>query len=102
MKSRFGGREMTSDIHKIVKGGGKAPAGTLSTSGQDISGLSRWTTDQRHEQYGIFRVVSEKSKGWQYPNGGATPVFPSVVEYVNRRIQEVLNAFCQEIIRQNS
>lgn len=100
--SRFGGRTMSSEVHDLVKSGGRAPKGTLSTSGQDISGLTRWTTEQRHEQYGIFRVVSQKSAGWQYPTIGATPVFPSIIDYVNKRIQEILNDFCVSVIKEFS
>ena len=100
--SRFGGRTMSSEVHDLVKSGGRAPKGTLSTSGQDISGLTRWTTEQRHELYGIFRVVSQKSTGWQYPTIGATPVFPSIIDYVNKRIQEILNDFCVSVIKEFS
>lgn len=102
MSSRFGGREMSSEIHNLVKNGGRAPKGTLSNSGQDISGLTRFETRQFHSQYGIFRCVSSKSTGWQYPSVGATPVFPSIIDYVNKRIQEILNEFCVAIIKENS
>ena len=100
--SRYGGREMTAEIHNLVKNGSRAPAGTLSKSGKDISGLTRYETRQHHSQYGIFRRVSAKSQGWQYPNVAPTPVWPNVKEYVERRIVEVLGDFCKEIIRQNS
>ncbi len=102
MSSRFGSREMTSEIHALVKSGGRAPKGTLSTSGQDISGLTRYETRQFHSAYGIFRVVKADSKGWQYPSVGATPVFPSVIDYVNKRIQEILNEFCVAVIKEFS
>lgn len=100
--SKFGGREMTSEVHNLVKSGGRAPKGATDISGQDISGLSKWKTDQRHEQYGIFRVVSEKSQGWQYPDTPATPVFNSVKEYVDKRIQEIIHAFCLSVIKEFS
>jgi hypothetical protein len=100
--SRFGGREMSAEIHALVKNGGRAPKVTLSTSGKDISGLTRFETKQFHSQYGIFRVVSQNSKGWQYPTIGATPVFPSVVDYVNKRIQEILHEFCVAVVKENS
>lgn len=102
MSSRFGGREMSSEVHALVKNGGRAPKGTLSTSGQDISGLTRYETRQFHSSYGIFRCVSQRSSGWQYPTIGATPVFPSVIDYVNKRIQEVLNEFCIAVIKEFS
>jgi len=100
--SRFGGREMSAEVHAIVKNGGRAPKGTLSTSGQDISGLTRFETRQFHSQYGIFRCVSSSSRGWIFPSIAATPVFPSVIDYVNKRIQEIINEFCIAIIKSNS
>lgn len=100
--SRFGGREMSAEVHAIVKNGGRAPKGTLSTSGQDISGLTRYETRQFHSQYAMFRIVKADSKGWQYPSIAATPVFPSVIDYVNKRIQEILHEFCVAIIKENS
>jgi enoyl reductase-like protein len=100
--SRFGGREMSSEVHDLVKSGGRAPKGTTDISGQDISGLTKWTTEQRHEQYSIFRCVSNRSVGWQYPTIGATPVFPSIIDYVNKRIQEILNDFCLAVIKEYS
>jgi hypothetical protein len=109
MSSKFGGRRMTKDMHEIVKSGGTIGEGTTITVKNtlrsfevDISGLSRYNTRQFHSQYGIFRRVSENSKGWQYPNKSATPIYPSVVDYVHRRIQEVLTDFCQEIIKEFS
>jgi len=102
MSSHFGGREMTSEIHSLVKSGGKAPAGTLSKSGQDISGLTKYTTPQFHSMYGMFRTVSSNSKGWIYPDVPAEPIFNSVLDIVNKKIQEMLNEFCQSIIKDNS
>lgn len=104
MQSRFGRREMTAEMHKIVKAGGKLKTGTLSPYGKeiDVSGLSKWTTRQFHEQYGIFRCVSEKSEGWQYPNIAEEPVYPAVLEEVNRQIQKVLTEFCREIVKEYS
>lgn len=100
--SRFGGREMSAEVHAMVKNGGRAPKGTLSTSGQDISGLTRYETTQFHSQYGIFRCVSSKSTGWQYPTIAATPVFNSLKDYIDKRIQEMLNEFCLAIIKEYS
>lgn len=109
MQSYFGGREMSSEIHKLVKEGGRAPEGstvtvtTMRGSKQvGIDGLSRYNTRQRHSQYGIFRRVSEKSNGWQYPNVSPTPVFDSVVEYVNKRMKEIIQEFTAQIIADNS
>lgn len=104
MRSQFGGREMTKEMHKIVKSGGRLKAGSLMVNGEnvDVSGLTRYNTRQRHSQYGIFRCVSEKSKGWMYPTIGASPVFPSVVEQLNKQISDVISAFCKEIVREFS
>lgn len=95
--SKFGGREMTREMHKIVKSGGKLKSGILKT-GENVAGLTRYVTQQRHSQYGIFRRVSEKSQGWIHPGRGPSPVFPSVVAEVNKRIGEVLSEFCKAIV----
>ena len=105
--SRFGGRVMTEEIHNIVKNGERYDGSIMTSNDQgakevDISGLSRYNTRQRHSQYGIFRRVSERSKGWQYPNIPPEPVFNGVLEYVNRRIFEVLTEFCAAIVEENS
>jgi hypothetical protein len=100
ISSRFGGREMSADVYKIVKNGGRAPSGTLSTSGQDISGLTKFETRQFHSQYGIFRCVSQKSQGWQYPDKSPRPVFPSVIDYVNKRVAEIVDELCQAIVKE--
>jgi hypothetical protein len=100
--SSFGGRTMTSDVYSIVKNGGKAPAGTMSTSGKDISGLSKWESQKYHGGYGIFRVVSEKSQGWIHPGAGARPIFGSVNEYVQRRIGEIVSELCASIVKMYS
>jgi len=100
-KSSFGGREMSNEIYKIVKSGGKVPAGT-KIGKTDISGLSKYNTRQLHGQYGVFLCISEKSKGWQYPNVPAEPVFPSVLAEVNKQIQQALSAFCQAIVQEFS
>ena len=97
---QFGGREMTEEAHKIVKSGGRY-SGPLK-SGQEISGLTKYTTRQRHEQYGIFRCVTENSKGWQYPNKSERPVFPNVVNEIEKNIHELISAFCKEIVREYS
>ena len=109
LASKFGGRKMTQDMHKLVKAGEKVPAGstvsvtnTQRTYEVDVSGLTRYNTRQLHSQYGIFRCVSERSKGWQYPDKSATPVFPSVAAYVEKRIHEELDAFCREIVKEFS
>jgi hypothetical protein len=98
MASKFGKREMTKAAHDIVKSGGKF-SGKLK-SGQEVSGLTKYVTKKFHSQYGMFLTVSEKSKGWQYPNIGETPVFPSVISEVNKRVNDVLNAFMKSIVRE--
>lgn len=102
MQSKFGKREMTNAMYRIVKSGGKLKTGTLMAGGKevDVSGLSRFVTKKFHSQYGIFRRVSEKSTGWQYPTIGASPVLPSVLNEVNKRVAEVLAAFCANIVRE--
>lgn len=94
--SKFGGREMTQEMYNIVKSGGRV-SGKLK-SGQKVSGLTRYVTRQRHSQYGIFLRVSEKSTGWIHPGRGATPVFPSVIMEVNKRVGQILSDFCKAIV----
>lgn len=109
MASQFGGREMTAEVYKIVKSGAKSitssMADTLSGKGASgeggsIPGLTKYQTRQYHEGYGMFRCVSEKSTGWVHPGVAASPVFPRVIEEVNRQISDVLSAFCREIVRE--
>jgi hypothetical protein len=99
MARKFGGREMTAEMHKIAKAGGRIKSGRLKT-GEDVSGLTRYVTRQRHSQYGIFRMVTEKSKGWVYPNKSARPVFPSVIQEVNKRVGEVVSEFIKAIVKE--
>lgn len=103
MMSKFGGREMTREMHKFVKSGGKLDVGTtlkIKNREIDITGLTRYVTRQRHEQYGIFRTVSEKSQGWQHPGVAAEPVYEKVLAEVNKKIQEVVSEFCREIVKE--
>lgn len=102
MTAKFGQREMTKAMYDIVHAGGKLKSGSLNVRGKDmdVSGLSRWTSRKYHQQYGIFRCVSEKSRGWQYPNIEREPVFPAVLEEVNHRIQEMLHEFCKAIVKE--
>lgn len=100
-KSQFGGREMTNEVYNIVKSGGRVSSAKLK-SGQEVSGLSKYNTRQLHGQYGLFRCVSEKSRGWQYPDKSARPVFPHVLEEVNNKIQEAIATFCKAIVQEYS
>jgi len=104
MANKFGGREMTDAMHSIVKAGGRLKSGSITAGNReiDISGLTKYVTRQRHEGYGIFRCVSEKSSGWIHPGVGAHPVFPSVLAEVNHKIQEVMHSFCMEIVKEYS
>ena len=99
MQRRFGQREMTQEMYKIVKSGGKLKSGVLKT-GENVAGLVRYQTRQRHSGYGIFRRVSENSKGWQYPTIGATPVYQKVLAEVNKRIHETIVAFCNNVVKE--
>lgn len=100
MQSAFGGREMSQEIHSIVRSGGKITAGTKTSSGADITGLTRYNTRQFHSQYGIFRCVSSKSKGWMHPGVPPSPVFPSVLEEVNKKAHEIITTFLKEIVKE--
>jgi hypothetical protein len=100
MQSKFGKREMTRAMYKIVKSGGKLDKGSILPSGQDVSGLTRYVTRQLHSQYGIFRVVSEKSTGWQFPGVGSRPVYPKILEEVQHRVGELIHAFLANIVKE--
>jgi hypothetical protein len=105
MQNKFGKREMTRAMHGIVKSGGKLPTGsTIKAGGRDvdISGLTRYNTRQFHSQYGIFIAVNQDSKGWQYPDVPAEPVYPSVLAGVNNQIREMLTEFSKEIVKEHS
>ena len=108
MDAKFGNRKMTKDMHVIVKGGGRIESGSITVQNTlrsfevDVSGLTRFNSRKYHSQYGIFRCVSKNSKGWQYPDKSATPIYPSVIDYVNRRIVEVLTDYCNEVIKEYS
>lgn len=99
---QFGGREMTQEAHKLVKTEGKY-IGALATGGDTFgSGLVRYTTRQFHEAYGMFICVNENSRGWIYPTIGANPVFPKVIEEVNKKIAELISDFCAELVKKYS
>lgn len=103
--AQFGNREMTQEMHDIVKGGGKlSNDATLNVQGKEVNvgGLTQYNTRKYHSQYGFFRCVSEKSKGWQYPNVPPEPVYANVLQEVNKRIQEILSEFCKEIVKEYS
>jgi hypothetical protein len=102
MQSKFGGREMTDAMHKIVKSGGRLKSGSLNIKGKDVdvSGLTRYVSRQRNEMYGIFRTVSEKSEGWIHPGKKAEPVYKKVLAEVNRRIHSVITEYCKEIVKE--
>jgi hypothetical protein len=103
--SRFGGREMSSDVHDIVKAGGKVAGGTsVTVKGKqvDIGGLTAFTTRQYHTGYGIFRRVSSNSTGWQYPDVPAEPVFASALRYLDKRMTEIMRTFCESVVKENS
>lgn len=100
MSSHFGKREMTQEIHSIVKAGGRMPAGTTLESGQDVGGLTKYNTRQYHDQYGFFRCVTSKSEGWQYPDVPAEPVFPAVLNEVNKMVSQLISDFLTDIVKE--
>lgn len=103
-RSMFDGREMTAEMYRIVKSGGKLTSGTLKSGSRDIdvSGLTKYNTRQLHSQYGIFRCVSEKSSGWIHPGVPSDPVYPLILEFINRQIREIMSEFCRAIVQEYS
>lgn len=104
MQSKFGRREMSRAMHNIVKSGGRLKSGTIQAGPRevDVSGLTRFNSRKFHEQYGIFRVVTQDSKGWKHPGRGPQPVYPSVLQEVNKQIDQLLRDFCQDVVREYS
>lgn len=104
MQNKFGKREMTNAMYAIVKSGGRLKTGTLSVRGKeiDVSGLTQYQTKKYHSQYGIFRVVTQDSKGWQYPSVLPEPVYPSVLKEVNLQIQRMLTEFSKAVVKEYS
>lgn len=104
MSSKFGGREMTNEMYRIVKSGGRLKSGTINVRGKDIdvTGLTRYETPQLHSQYGIFRRVSQNSEGWQYPMKAPQPVYAKVLDYVNQEIGKAITAYCAAILKEYS
>lgn len=106
MSSEFGGREMSKEMYKIVKSGETLGAGSVNvttvsgTKQVNVSGLTKFKTAQLHSGYGIFRCVTSNSKGWQYPGIEAQPIFKSVCDYMDRRIQEIMTEFCTQIVKE--
>ncbi len=98
MASKFGGREMSQQAYKILKEGGRF-SGKLK-SGEEVSGLTRYVTRQRHSQYGIFLTVSEKSSGWVHPGVPESPVYPKVLDEINQKVGEILSNFMKDVVRE--
>jgi hypothetical protein len=104
MQSRYGKREMSRDMYSVVKSGGRLKTGSIQAYGKevDVSGLIKYQTRKFHGQYGIFRVVTQDSTGWQYPSVPPEPVYPAVLQEVNRQINELLKEFCSNVVREYS
>lgn len=100
--SSFGGRTMTKEMHDILKSGGNVESGSLMSGSRKISakGLTAFSTQKYHSGYGLFRRVSENSKGWQFPNKSPQPVFDTVKKYVDRRVGELMSDFCKAVVKE--
>ncbi len=103
-RSHFGGREMTSEMHKILKDGGSLAGASLKSGVRDVnaSGLTQYNTRQLHSQFGIFMCVSEKTKGWIHPGAGPDPVYPEVLAFLNRQISQAISGLCKAIVQEYS
>jgi hypothetical protein len=106
MDNKFGKREMSQEVYRIVKSGGKIASGTMfkvGTENVNIGGLTQYNTRQYHSQYGFFRCVSNDGKdNWRYPTIGATPIYPKVLDQVNAQIHDVMTSFCEALVREYS
>jgi hypothetical protein len=104
MRSQFGGREMTSQMHSILRSGGRLTTGTVKSGSREVSvaGLTQVTTKQFHSQYMMFRVASAAGKEWIHPGASPDPVFPDVLDFLNRQIQDCLSEFCRAVVKEYS
>jgi hypothetical protein len=100
--STFGKRTMTQDMQNMLKSGGKVSGGTIKSGTRKISakGLAQFSSQKYHSHYGLFRRVSENSKGWQYPNKSPQPVFDGVKRYVDMRMKEIMADFCRAVVKE--
>lgn len=80
---------MPQDVYELAKSGK-----TVGEEHGNLAGLRR-VGGKRHGQFMTFRTVSQKSKGWIYPNISATPVF----EDVSRKAEEMIAKALENFVR---
>lgn len=87
---------LPQDIYNKVKNG-------IPLKGREYgkyAGLTRYDKGG-HEQYYTFRTVSEKSKGWQYPEIAGSNVYELTVsrakELVNRYLNDYVTHFTKDL-----
>jgi len=100
MQAKFGKREMTQEMYKIVKSGGRLDSGTIMSGDKEVNvaGLTKYTTRQFHSQYGIFRCITKDSPGWQFPGVPRTPVLQKVLDKIQKEINELVFEFIENTI----
>lgn len=84
---------MPTEVYKIAKGGGKI---TIQDYG-NLGGMTR-VGREGHYSYFVFRTVSEKSQGWEYPAISPTPVYEKVLSQIEKMLPAVIENFCAGII----
>jgi len=96
---------MPKDAHEAaLRGEAITPAMAEKLENVNLAGLKR-VSDTPHAQYFTFRMVTEDSKGWQYPAIPGVPVFEivkgMVEDAISKGIANYIEKFAEELKREN-
>lgn len=78
---------MPVDIYEKAKAGIR-----LGQESGKYMGLVKYSSGV-HSQYLTFRTVSQKSKGWIYPNRPSTPIFSEITQKVEKMFEDTILKF---------
>jgi hypothetical protein len=86
---------MPKDVYALVKSG-------VPLRGKDyghMAGLKRYDNEAGgHGQFFTFRMVTEKSQGWQHPGVRPTPVFEKVLTQVQQMVSAALDNYLRSLV----
>ena len=86
---------MPDEIYEAAKKGQTISAAQADAAGNpNLAGL-RKVNKPPHSGYMTFRVVTEQSTGWMYPQKAPTPVFPKVLDHARELVKEVVEQFVE-------
>lgn len=96
--SKFAG-VMPQGVYERVLAGEPITADFAEKAGgtKHMAGLKRYTEGQ-HSSFMTFRVVTERSEGWQYPQKPARPVYEKVLAQVGPAIEASLRSFIEKYL----